>query len=299
MGEPTLRLALPKGSIQEATLSLLAKAGFRFAVSSRSYTAQCDDPEIEAKLLRAQEIAKYVEQGVFDAGITGEDWVMENGADVVTVASIPYSKATRNPVRWVLAVAKDSEIRRVEDLAGKRIATEAVNMANRFLAERGIRAQVEFSWGATEIKVPDLVDAILEITETGSSLKANNLRILPVDDTGRDYVVKSYPVIIANRNGWNVPWIRDKIETLAMLMSGAIEAQGKVGLKMNLPEASLAKVSGQIRGMESPTVSKLAETGWVAIEVILDESEVRRIIPALKQAGAKDIIEYPLNKVIP
>jgi ATP phosphoribosyltransferase len=298
MTDRLLRLALPSGSIQEATLSLLAKAGFRFTVGSRSYHARCDDPEIGAKLLRAQEIANYVEQGVFDAGITGRDWVVENDADVRIVAEVPYNKATRNPVRWVIAVAKDSPIRTIGDLRGKRIATEAVNLTRKFLKENRIRAKVEFSWGATEIKVPGLVDAIVEITETGSSLVANNLRIVPVS-ARRDWIVQSYPVIIANRASWRDAWLREKIQNLALLMRGAIEAQGKVGLKMNLPERDLEKVCSTIRGMESPTVSKLREEGWVALEVILDESEVRRIIPALRQAGAKDLIEYPLNKVIP
>jgi ATP phosphoribosyltransferase len=298
MSDETLRLALPKGSLQDATIDLLAKAGYRFTVGSRSYRAACDDPTIEAKLLRAQEIAKYVEQGVFDLGITGQDWVEENGADVVRVAQVPYSKATRNPVRWVIAVAKDSDIRTIRDLRGRRIATEAVNLTRRFLKEHGIRASVEFSWGATEIKVPELVDAIVEITETGSSLRANNLRILPVTPR-RDYVVKSYPVIIANRDSWRDRWIKAKSKNIAMLMRGAIEAQGKVGLKMNLPEKRLEEVCSQIHGMESPTVSHLRERGWVALEVILDESKVREIIPALREIGAKDIIEYPLNKVIP
>lgn len=298
MTDRVLRLALPKGSLQEATLTLLAKAGFNFSVGARSYRAQCDDPEIEAKLLRAQEIAKYVEQGVFDAGLTGRDWVAENGADVEIVAEVPYSRATRNPVRWVFAVAKDAPMRTVADLEGKRIATEAVNLARNFLAERGVHAHVEFSWGATEIKVPDLVDAILDITETGASLVANGLRILPVEP-GRDWVMQSFPVIIANHASWRDEWIRQKVNTLALLMRGAIEAQGKVGLKMNLPEDRLEGVCATIHGMESPTVSKLRETGWVALEVILDETEVRHIIPALRAAGAKDIIEYPLNKVIP
>ncbi len=298
MTDQSLRLALPKGSLQEATLSLLAKAGFQFAVGSRSYRAICADAAIDAKLLRAQEIARYVEQGVFDVGITGEDWAIENDADVRRVARIPYSKATRGPVRWVIAVAKDSDIKTVNDLRGKRIATEAVNLTKRFLKEKGIRAKVEFSWGATEIKVPDLVDAIVEITETGSSLRANNLRILPITPR-RDYVVKSCPVIIANRDSWKDKGIRERIKNLAVLMKGAIEAQGKVGLKMNLPEKKVDEVCQAIHGMESPTVSHLREKGWVALEVILEETKVRDIIPALRASGAKDIIEYPLNKVIP
>lgn len=289
-----LRLGLPKGSLQQATLELLEKAGFKFSVSERSYFPSTDDEELRAMLVRAQEVARYVEDGVFDAGITGKDWVMETGADVVTVADLIYSKQSMRPVRWVLAVAEDSEIHVVQDLQGKRIATEVVNLTRRWLAERGVEAEVEFSWGATEAKCPELVDAIVEVTETGTSLRANRLRILEV-------LMESNTQLIANKQAWQDPWKRRKIENIAMLMEGAIRAENRVGLKMNARKADVDKIVRMLPAMRRPTISPLAADGeaWVAIETIIEEKEVRRLIPELKRAGAEGIIEYPLNKVIP
>lgn len=289
-----LRLGLPKGSLQQATLELLEKAGFKFSVSERSYFPSTDDEELRAMLVRAQEVARYVEDGVFDAGITGKDWVMETGADVVTVADLIYSKQSMRPVRWVLAVAEDSEIHAVQDLQGKRIATEVVNLTRRWLAERGVEAEVEFSWGATEAKCPELVDAIVEVTETGTSLRANRLRILEV-------LMESNTQLIANKQAWQDPWKRRKIENIAMLMEGAIRAENRVGLKMNARKADVDKIVRMLPAMRRPTISPLAADGeaWVAIETIIEEKEVRRLIPELKRAGAEGIIEYPLNKVIP
>ena len=239
-------------------------------------------------------MARYVEDGVFDAGITGKDWVLETGADVVTVADLIYSKQSMRPVRWVLAVAEDSDIRSVQDLQGKRIATEVVNLTRRWLAERGVEAEVEFSWGATEAKCPELVDAIVEVTETGASLRANRLRILEV-------LMESNTQLIANKQAWQDPWKRRKIENIAMLMEGAIQAENRVGLKMNARKADVEKIVRMLPAMRRPTISPLAADGeeWVAIETIIEEKEVRRLIPELKRAGAEDIIEYPLNKVIP
>lgn len=289
-----LCLGLPKGSLQQATLELLEKAGFKFSVSERSYFPSTDDEELRAMLVRAQEVARYVEDGVFDAGITGKDWVMETGADVVTVADLIYSKQSMRPVRWVLAVAEDSEIHAVQDLQGKRIATEVVNLTRRWLAERGVEAEVEFSWGATEAKCPELVDAIVEVTETGTSLRANRLRILEV-------LMESNTQLIANKQAWQDPWKRRKIENIAMLMEGAIRAENRVGLKMNARKADVDKIVRMLPAMRRPTISPLAADGeaWVAIETIIEEKEVRRLIPELKRAGAEGIIEYPLNKVIP
>lgn len=289
-----LRLGLPKGSLQQATLELLEKAGFKFSIRERSYFPSTDDEELSAMLVRAQEMARYVEDGVFDAGITGKDWVLETGADVVTVADLIYSKQSMRPVRWVLAVAEDSDIHSVQDLQGKRIATEVVNLTRRWLAERGVEAEVEFSWGATEAKCPELVDAIVEVTETGASLRANRLRILEV-------LMESNTQLIANKQAWQDPWKRRKIENIAMLMEGAIRAENRVGLKMNARKADVEKIVRMLPAMRRPTISPLAADGeeWVAIETIIEEKEVRRLIPELKRAGAEDIIEYPLNKVIP
>jgi ATP phosphoribosyltransferase len=289
---PTLKIALPKGSLQEATLVLFRKAGYRFAVESRSYNPRCDDPTIEATLLRAQEIPRYVEKGILDAGITGHDNVVECRADVVEVAELVYSKATSRPYRWVLAVPSESPIRSVQDLEGKRIATELVQVTRDYLDKHGIRADVEFSWGATEVKVPHLADAIVEGTETGSTLRANGLRIV-------DTLLESTTRWIANREAHRDPWKREKMENLALLLRGALEAEGMVGLKMNVSRESLAVVLGLLPAMKRPTISPLANDGWVALETILAEETVRDLIPALKRAGAEGLVEYPLNKVIP
>lgn len=286
-----LKLGLPKGSLQEATLNLLHKAGFHFSLSSRSYFPSIDDEELEAILIRAQEMATYVEQGIFDAGLTGEDWILETRADVVEVADLVYAKASLRPVRWVLAVAEDSDIQSVYDLEGKRIATEVVNIARDYLARKGVQAQVEFSWGATEAKVPHLVDAIVEVTETGSSLVANRLRVV-------DTVLVSTTKLIANKQSWQDEWKRSKIENMATLLQGAILAEEKVGLKMNVRREDLERVLPLLPSLQTPTVSPLVDENWVALEVIVDERTVRQIIPELKRAGAQGIIEYPLNKVI-
>lgn len=286
-----LRLGLPKGSLQEVTLDLMRKAGFHFSVSSRSYFPSIDDEELEAILIRAQEMATYVEQGIFDAGLTGKDWILETRADVVEVADLVYAKASLRPVRWVLAVAEDSDIQSVYDLEGKRIATEVVNITRDYLASKGVQAQVEFSWGATEAKVPHLVDAIVEVTETGSSLAANRLRVV-------DTVLVSTTKLIANKQSWQDGWKRSKIENMAMLLQGAILAEEKVGLKMNVKREDLPNVLPLLPSLKTPTISPLVDEDWVALEVIVDEHTVRQIIPELKQAGAQGIIEYPLNKVI-
>ncbi|MCK5655452.1 MAG: ATP phosphoribosyltransferase [Candidatus Aureabacteria bacterium] len=286
-----LKLGLPKGSLQESTFDMLRKAGYSVSVGDRSYKPSIDDLEISPLLIRAQEMARYVEQGVIDAGITGKDWVEECGAKVVEVSDLVYAKQGMRPVRWVLAVPVNSKIRSVKDLNGKRIATEAVNLAKKYLRKNKVKAEVEFSWGATEIKAPELVDAIIELTETGSSLKANNLRIV-------DTVLESTTRFIANKKAWENSWKRAKIEKLAMLLEGALKAVGKVGVKMNVFEKSLSKVIKTLPSLTSPTVSHLNKKGWLALEVVMDESIVRDMIPELKKAGAVGIIEYPLNKVI-
>jgi ATP phosphoribosyltransferase len=293
MDEPkqALRLGLPKGSLQEATLQLMAKAGWKVFASSRSYVPRTDDAELELRLIRAQEISRYVEHGFLDAGLTGADWIAENNSDVAVICEVAYSKQTANPARWVLAVPNDSPVRSVADLQGKRIATELVGLTTRWLQERGVSAEVEFSWGATEVKAPELVDAVVELTETGSSLRANNLRIV-------DTLVSSYPQFIANRDAWRDPWKRRKIETLAMMLRGALAAEQKVGLKMNVPRAKLDGLLAELPALRNPTVSNLAQPDWVAVETVIDEKVVREIIPQLKAAGAEGIIEYPLNKVI-
>ncbi|MDD2709134.1 MAG: ATP phosphoribosyltransferase [Verrucomicrobiae bacterium] len=287
----TLRFALPKGSLQESTFEMMARAGWHIKVGSRSYMPSVDDPEIDARLIRAQEISRYVEHGALDAGLTGYDWILENGSDVVEVASLVYAKQGLRPVRWVLAVPNDSPIRTVKDLQGKRIATEAVNLTRKYLERHKVKADVEFSWGATEVKAPELVDAICELTETGSSLRANNLRIL-------ETILESTTRLVANKQAWKNPWKRRKIETIAMLMQGALRAEEKVGLKMNAPKKNLKQIIKALPALRNPTISPLSLGGWVAIETIVDEKIVREIIPALKQAGAEGIIEYPLNKVI-
>ena len=287
-----LRLGLPKGSLQESTFDLLDKAGYSFSVRSRSYFPSIDDDELSAMLVRAQEMARYVQDGVFDAGITGLDWIAETKADVHVVADLVYSKASMRPVRWVLAVPEDSDIQSVQDLQGKKIATEVVGLTEAWLAEHGVEADVEFSWGATEVKAPELVDAIVEVTETGSSLRANKLRIVEV-------LLESNTQLVANKTAWEDPWKRQKIENLALLMEGAIRAEGKVGLKLNVRKDDLPKVVEQLPALRNPTVSPLFSEGWVAVETIIEERHVRRIIPELKRLGAEGIIEYPLNKMIP
>lgn len=287
-----LKLGLPKGSLQEATFALFKKAGYHLTVNGRSYYPTIDDPEIEVVLMRAQEIPRYVDQGVLDAGLSGLDWIKENEADVVEVANLVYSRQSQRPVRLVIAIANDSDIKTVRDLEGKRIATEFVRITRKFLAEHGVNAHVEFSYGATEVKVPNLVDAIADLTETGSSLRANNLRILTT-------ILESTPRLHANRRAWEDPWKREKLQNLATLLLGALRAEAKVGLKMNVPQEKLADVLAILPAMKHPTISQLVNSGWVAIEVIIDDKQARDLIPALKRAGAHDIIEYPLNKVIP
>lgn len=286
-----LRFGLPKGSLQDATIEKMAKAGFNISVSSRSYVPYVDDEELEIRLIRAQEISRYVEHGYLDCGITGHDWVQENNSDVHEVGEFLFSKATRQPARWVLAVPEESPIKNVKDLAGKRIATEVVNLTKKYLAKNDVEAEVEFSWGATEVKAHELVDAIVEITETGSSLRANKLRIV-------DTLLTSTPRLIVNHDAWKEDWKRKKIETMAMLLKGALEAEAKVGLKMNIEQKNLEKLLKTLPALRNPTISTLSQSGWIAVETIIDEHIVREIIPQLKEAGAEGIIEYPLNKVV-
>src|SRR6059036_1466313 len=286
-----LRFGLPKGSLQDATIEKMAKAGFNIQVSSRSYIPYVDDEELEIRLIRAQEISRYVEHGYLDCGITGHDWVQENGSKVHEVGEFLFSKATRQAARWVLAVPEDSPIKSAKDLAGKSIATEVVNLTKRYLKKHGVKAEVEFSWGATEVKAHELVDAIVEITETGSSLRANNLRIV-------DTLLTSTPRLIVNHTSWKDAWKRQKIERIALLLRGALEAEAKVGLKMNIEEKHLARLLDSLPALRRPTISNLSQKGWVAVETIIDEHVVRELIPQLKAAGAEGIIEYPLNKVV-
>ncbi len=291
MERKKLRFGLPKGSLQDATVEKMAKAGFNIQVSSRSYIPYVDDEEMEIRLIRAQEISRYVEHGYLDCGITGHDWIMENNSKVHEVGEFLFSKATRQPARWVLAVPENSPIKSVKDLQGKRIATEVVNLTKRYLKKHGVKAEVEFSWGATEFKAHELVDAIVEITETGSSLRANKLRIV-------EELLSSTPRLIANHGCWKDKWKREKIETLALLLKGALEAEAKVGLKMNIAQKNLPNLLQSLPSLRNPTVSSLSQDGWVAVETIIDEHIVREIIPKLKAAGAEGIIEYPLNKVV-
>ncbi len=287
-----VRFGLPKGSLQESTLRIFKKAGFSIATSGRSYFPAIDDVEIEAVLLRAQEIPRYVENGVLDCGITGADWVLENSANVVVVTELLYSKQSMIPVRWVLAVARNSKIKTAKDLKGKRIATELVNVTKKYLKKNKVKAEVEFSWGATEAKVPELVDAIVELTETGSSLRAHNLQII-------DTVCQSTTQLIANKSSWKNYWKKDKIENVALLLKGAINAEEKVGLKLNVNKKNLNKVSSLLPAMRNPTISPLSKSGWFAIEIVANEKMVRGLIPKLKKAGAEGIIEYNLTKVVP
>ena len=291
MNPRTLRIGLPSGSLQEPTLALFAKAGFTISVPKRSYKPSIDDPEMEVRLLRAQEISRYVEHGYLDCGLTGLDWIVENGSDVETLCELTFSKVSNAPTRWVLVVPEASPIHSVKDLEGKIIATEAVGMTRRFLEKHGVKAEVEFSWGATEVKVPDLVDAIVDVTETGSSLRANKLRIV-------DTLMESSPRVIANKQAWADEWKREKMERLVLLLQGAHQARDKVGLKMNIEEKKLQNLLQALPSLRNPTIAHLAQREWVAVETIIDEKVVREIIPQLKALGAEGIIEYPLNKVV-
>ncbi|MBE6383192.1 MAG: ATP phosphoribosyltransferase [Lentisphaerae bacterium] len=284
-------LGLPKGSLQESTFALFKRAGFNVSCSSRSYIPSIDDPEIKCRLLRPQEMSRYVELGLLDAGICGFDWVYENGSDVQEICELNYSKATSNPVRWVLAVPNDSPIKTVKDLEGKRISTEAIGLTKRYLAANGVNADVEFSWGATEVKAPELVDAIVDLTETGSSLRANNLRIV-------DTILTSTTRFIANKKSWEDAEKRAKLEQLKMLLVGALEAQRRVLLKCNAPAAGLDEIVKVLPALHAPTVNKLNGEGWYAVESVVEERQVRDLIPQLTKAGATGIIELPLNKII-
>ena len=275
----------------EATINLFGKAGFSVSGSTRSYRPAIDDPELEIRLLRAQEISRYVEHGYLDAGITGRDWVAENESDVREMTELSFSKASARPTRWVLVVPEESSIRSVRDLEGKRVATEAVGLTKRFFERAGVNVEIEFSWGATEVKVPDLVDAIIDITETGSSLRANKLRVV-------ETLLESYPVLIVNHQAFEDEWKRAKLETLTLLLKGAINARDLVGLKMNLQESNLKNLLEALPALRNPTISPLAQSGWVAVETVIEEKIVREIIPKLKALGAEGIIEYPLNKVV-
>ncbi|WP_269525831.1 ATP phosphoribosyltransferase [Coraliomargarita parva] len=288
---PILMLGLPKGSLEEATIKLFAKAGFEISKSSRSYRPSFDDAELDGRFVRAQEVSRYVEHGYFDCGLTGQDWVHENGSDVVEVCDLVYSRASNRRSRWVIAVPEASDIHTVKDLEGKRIATEVVNTTRNYLKENGVNAEVEFSWGATEVKVPDLVDAICDLTETGNSLRANKLRIV-------DSILYTNTVLIANKRAWEDKWKREKIETIAMLLKSALEAHSKVGLKLNIERSKLDAVLADLPALRNPTVNQLTDDAWVAIDTVIDEKVVREIIPALKARGAEGIIEYPLNKVV-
>lgn len=287
-----LKLGLPKGSLQESTFSLFQKAGYSISVSSRSYFPSVEDDELKIMLVRAQEMARYVELGTLDAGLTGKDWIIETNSEVAEIAELVYAKKSMRPVRWVLAVQEDSSFKTVRDLQGKRISTEVVNITKQYLKQHGVEAAVEFSWGATEVKVPELADAIVEVTETGSSLRANHLRII-------DTVLQSSTRFIANKESYEDGWKREKIETISLLLKGAIAAEGKVGLKMNIRKSDLPKIVGIIPALRKPTVSPLYDDEWVAIETIIDERVVRLIVPELKRNGAEGIIEYPLNKIVP
>jgi ATP phosphoribosyltransferase len=286
-----LKLGIPKGSLENATVELFRRAGFQITISSRSYFPAIDDPEIECMLIRAQEMARYVEDGVLDAGLTGRDWVEENEAQVENVADLIYAKQSFGKVRWVLAVPEASAVHSVKDLEGKVIATELVAATRRYLERNGVTAKVEFSWGATEVKPPTLADAIVEVTETGSSLRANNLRIV-------ETVLESNTQLIANTKAWKDPAKRRKLEDIRMLLEGAINALGKVGLMLNVEKENLERVLSVLPALKRPTISTLSEDGWLAVNTILDESTVRTIIPRLKEAGAQGIVEYPLNKII-
>ncbi len=291
MSERKLKLGIPAGSLQESTAELFKRAGYNIKFSSRSYFQTVDDVEIECMLIRAQEMARYVANGILDAGITGHDWVVETQANVVEVCELVFSKVSRGPVRWVLCVPEDSPIKTVKDLEGKRIATEAVGLKTTYLAKHGVKAEVEFSWGATEVKPPKLADAIVEVTETGSSLRANNLRIL-------DEVIQSTTRFIANPISYNDEWVRTKVDNIALMLQSCLAAEGKVGLMMNVHREQLDAVVSILPALQTPTVSHLSDPDWVAVSTILEESVVRAAVPKLKQAGAKGIVEYPISKII-
>lgn len=291
MSERILKLGIPAGSLQEATVALFRRAGYTITISSRSYYPSIDDREIECLLIRAQEMARYVEQGILDAGITGHDWVLESQANVTEICELVFSKVSRRPVRWVLAVPNDSPIQSVQDLAGKRIATEAVGLTKTFLARNGIDAKVEFSWGATEVKPPRLADAIVEVTETGSSLKANDLRIVAE-------VLQSTTRFIANPTSLADEWKRAKLENIALMLQSCLAAEGKVGLMMNVRRMQLHEVLQVLPALQKPTISSLSDPDWVDVNTIVDEALVRTIVPLLRSAGAKGIVEYPINKII-
>ncbi|HNV85521.1 MAG TPA: ATP phosphoribosyltransferase [Candidatus Omnitrophota bacterium] len=289
--ERKLKLGLPKGSLEEATYNLFKKAGFKITAASRSYYPSVDDEELEVILFRPQEMSRYVEDGIIDAGLTGYDWILENDSDIVIVTDLAYSKQTTRPVRWVLAVHNDSKAKSVQDLQGKKIVTELVNATKRYLKKNHVQADVEFSWGATEAKPPRLADAIVEATETGSSLRANNLRII-------DTVLTSTTKLIANKKSFSDVWKKEKLENIALLLQGAMAAEEKVGLKMNVPEKKLDMILKILPAMKNPTIAPLSQPGWYDVDTIIDEKTVRILIPKLKKAGASGIIEYPLNKVI-
>ena len=286
-----LRLGFPKGSLQDSTIELFKKAGIKISVSSRSYFPTSNDDELEIMLVRSQEMAKYVQDGVFDAGLTGFDWICETGAKVKEVCELKYAKSGFRPVRWVLAVPNDSKVKSIKDLQGKRIATELLSYTKKYFAKNKVKAKIEFSWGATEAKAGKLVDAIVELTETGSSLRANHLRIV-------EEILTSTTRLIANNSSWKDSWKREKIENLAILLQGALNAEGMVGLKMNIPFKKLPEVEKILPALRKPTISNLSDGNWIALEVIIEENIVKRVIPALKRAGAEGIIEYPLNKII-
>jgi ATP phosphoribosyltransferase len=289
--ENKLMLGLPKGSLEESTIRLFAKAGYQITKSSRSYRPSFDDPTLDGRFLRAQEVSRYIENGYFDCGLTGQDWVKENGSDVVEICDLVYSRASNKKSRWVLCVPEASDVKTVKDLEGKRIATEIVNTTNAFLKKNGVNADVEFSWGATEMKVPDLVDAIVDLTETGNSLRANKLRIV-------DTLLTTNTVFVANKEALKDPWKKKKIDTIALLLTSALESVSKVGLKLNLEVDKLDSILADLPSLRKPTINKLADEKWVAIDTIIDETIVREIIPELKSRGAEGIVEYPLNKVV-
>jgi ATP phosphoribosyltransferase len=291
MSDKSIKLGIPAGSLQDATAELFKKAGYSIKFSSRSYYPEIDDPEIECMLIRAQEMARYVEQGVLDAGITGYDWILENNSQVHEVCELMFSKVSRRPVRWVLCVPNDSPVQSVKDLQGKRIATEVVGLTKSYLAKHGVEANVEFSWGATEVKPPKLADAIVEVTETGSSLRANNLRIV-------EEVLQSTTRLISNQKSWQDTWKREKLENIALMLNSCLAAESKVGLMMNVRRVDLTKVLQQLPALQKPTVANLSDPDWVDVNTIVDESYVRMIVPKLRAAGATGIVEYPINKII-